>query len=179
MADERNDHDLVRECLGGRVEAFDELVRRYERPVFNAVLRMVRNRDDAADLSQEAFVRAYRRLASFDERFKFYSWIYGIAIHAAINHVRRRRELSPLDREPESPARSDDAGRDESAARVREAVMRLSPEYRAVVVLRHYLDLSYREIAEAIGVPEKTVRSRLFSARRNLRELLDPERGER
>ena len=175
MTSEPDDNELVRECLGGDEHAFETLLLRYQGPVFNAVLRMVRNRDEAADLTQTAFLKAYEQLGKFDSRHKFFSWLYRIAINEAINHVKRRGRLEPLDGEWASTARNPEdvlVGSDLSR-HVQEALMSISSEYRAVLVLRHFEGCSYDEIATIVGVPEKTVKSRLFSARHQLKELLE------
>jgi RNA polymerase sigma-70 factor, ECF subfamily len=172
---EPSENELVRECLGGDQRAFEILLRRFQGPVFNAVLRMVRDRDEAADLTQTAFLKAYEQLQSFDPRHKFFSWLYRIAINEAINHLKRRRRLEPLDGEWASAARSPESvlvGSDLSRE-VQEALMSLTADYRAVLVLRHFEGCSYDEIAVIVGVPEKTVKSRLFSARGQLKERLE------
>lgn len=175
MTSEPGENELVRECLNGDEHAFEILLRRFQGPVFNAVFRMVRDRDEAADLTQTAFLKAYEQLRSFDPRHKFFSWLYRIAINEALNHIKRRRRLEPLDGEWVSAARSPEAalvGSDLSL-HVQDALMSLSTDYRTVLVLRHFEGCSYDEIAVIVGVPEKTVKSRLFSARSQLKERLE------
>lgn len=175
MTSEPGDNELVRECLGGDEHAFETLLLRYQGPVYNAVLRMVRNRDEASDLTQTAFLKAYEQLRSFDSRHKFFSWLYRIAVNEAINHVKRQRRLEPIDGEWASAARSPEdvlVGAD-LGVHVQDALMRLPYDYRAVLVLRHFEGCSYEEMAAIVGVAEKTVKSRLFSARRQLKELLE------
>ena len=175
MTSEPGDNELVRECLGGDEHAFEILLLRYQGPVYNAVLRMVRNRDEASDLTQTAFLKAYEQLASFDSKHKFFSWLYRIAVNEAINHVKRQRRLEPLAGEWASGAPNpEDAvvGADLSF-HVQDALMSLPYDYRAVLVLRHFEGCSYEEMAAIVGVAEKTVKSRLFSARRQLKELLE------
>ena len=172
---EPDDTELVRGCLGGDEHAFEILLLRYQGPVFNAVLRMVRDRDEASDLTQTAFLKAYEQLARFDSRHKFFSWIYRIAINEAFNHIKRRGRLLPLDGEWASAERNPEdllVGSD-LGVHVQDALMSLSADYRAVLILRHFEDCSYDEIASIVGVPEKTVKSRLFSARRQLKERLE------
>jgi RNA polymerase sigma-70 factor (ECF subfamily) len=136
---------------------------------------MVRDRDDAGDLTQTAFLKAYERLATFDVEQKFFSWLYRIAINEALNHLKRRSKLLPLDGEWPSAATSPEATLviSDLTVHVQDALMSISPEYRAVLVLRHFEDCSYDQIAEIVGVPEKTVKSRLFTARRLLKERLE------
>ena len=175
MTNEPGEKKLVRECLGGDENAFEVLLRRFQGPVFNAVLRMVRDRDDAADLTQNAFLKAYEQLSSFDPRHKFFSWLYRIAINETLNHIKRRRRLEPLEGDWASATRNPEAelvGSDLSV-HVQDALMTLSAEYRMVLVLRHFEGCSYDEIASIVGVPEKTVKSRLFSARTQLKKRLE------
>ncbi len=169
-----DDGDLVLRCLEGDRWAFGVLVERYQMPVYNAALRMVHRPDDAADITQSVFLKAYENLDRYDSKFKFFSWIYRIAIHESINFVRRRRPTVALDesRGDGGPLPDVAAERSEIAHRVQEALMRVSPEHRAVVVLRHFLGCSYREIAEVLELPEKTVKSRLFDARQALKRVL-------
>ena len=165
---------LVMECRRGNHAAFETLLERYQGPVYNVALRLTGNRDDASDITQTVFLKAFRNVESYDPQFKFYSWIYRIAVNESLNLLqsRARKEITdlgdPVDREtPENALARAELGR-----MVQRALMRLKPEYRAVIVLRHFRDFSYREIAEMLGIREKTVRSRLFSARQLLRDSL-------
>jgi RNA polymerase sigma-70 factor (ECF subfamily) len=169
-----DDETLVQRCLSGDTEAFGELVGRYERPIFNVALRMLRDREEARDATQNAFVKAWQHLDQFDRNRRFFSWLYRIAVNEALNRATRRRKAEPLDDNLVdrglSPAEG--AERSEQAVLVERAVHRLTDTYREVIVLRHWLDLSYDEISEALHVPAKTVKSRLFSARARLAEIL-------
>lgn len=173
MNSAHDDAALVTRCLGGETRAFEPLVVRYERVLFNVALRMLGNPEDARDAAQTAFVRAFERLASYDRRYKFFSWLYRILVNECLNVRRGRREHTELDpalASQDSPFRSAVAA--ERAARVQAALGELSREHREVVVLRYFGDLSYEDIAEATGLAEKTVKSRLFEARRRLGRLL-------
>lgn len=169
-----DDEALVQRCLSGDTEAFGELVGRYERPIFNVALRMLRDREEARDATQNAFVKAWQHLDQFDRNRRFFSWLYRIAVNESLNRATRRRKSDPLDENLEDRASgpADQAERSEQALLVERAVEQLSDTYREVIVLRHWLDLSYDEIAEALHVPAKTVKSRLFSARVRLAEIL-------
>jgi len=173
MVDGGDDHELVDRCLRGDLDAFAPLVARYQKPLFNVALRMVRDREDARDITQTTFVKAYEKLRSFDRQHRFFSWIYRIAVNECLNFVSRRRPERPL--LVDMPAADDperDAEASELAARVQDALVTLTPDYRLVVILRHFLDLSYVEMSEALLIPEKTVRSRLYTARQRLAEIL-------
>ena len=166
---------LVRDCLNGDRTAFGALVEKYSGPLFNAAYRITRGREDASDATQAAFVKAYEKLPSFDFNHRFFSWLYRIAVNEALDIAGRRRREAQLGDAPE-PAGGDVEG--EYAASEREHLVQLAlgelpPDARALIVLRHLQGLSYADIAEIVGVPEKTVKSRLFSARQRLRQVLE------
>ena len=173
LAADGDDAALVGRCLQGDHGAFRGLVERYHGPLFRLALRMLGNAEDAKDATQDAFVSAYEHLATFDPRRRFFSWIYRILVNDCLNVLRARRPVEPLD--PLHAGGDDPFARAEAGevrARVRGALLRLTDEQREVILLRHFAGLSYREIAEAIEMPEKTVKSRLFAARQRLGELL-------
>jgi RNA polymerase sigma-70 factor (ECF subfamily) len=181
MANDSEDARLVEDCRRGDDRAFEILVHRHSRTIFGAIYRMVRHYEDARDLSQTVFLKAYRELDSYDPRYKFFSWIYRIALNEALNHVKRAGRHEPLGDAEVVSGRSGPervAEGSETSRLVQEALMRVKPDFRAVLVLRHFMDCSYQDIASILGIPEKTVKSRLFDARRELRELLS-ERGVR
>lgn len=169
-----DDETLVQRCLLGDTEAFGELVSRYERPVFNVTLRMLRDRDEAQDATQNAFVKAWRNLGQYDRKRRFFSWIYRIAINEALNRSTRRKRTEPLGERlvDRGITPGESAERSERTDLVEQAVNQLSDTDREVIVLRHWLELSYDEIAEALHVPAKTVKSRLFAARARLGGIL-------
>jgi RNA polymerase sigma-70 factor, ECF subfamily len=167
----RDDEDaLVQRTLSGDREAFGRLVEAYQGVLFNLALRMVGDPEDARDVTQSAFVKAYSKLATFDRRNRFFSWLYRIGINESLNWRGRRRSREELDDGLESP----DAGPDRAAELSEEerlmnrALMDLTPDYRQVVILRHFLDFSHREIGELLQLPEKTVKSRLHTGRERL-----------
>ena len=177
------DEQLVREALSGSQSAYRELVHRFERPVFNLVARMVRDRGMAEDLSQDAFVKAFSRLETFKpDQGKFSNWLFKIAHNTAIDHLRRSElETVPLDSPVEegsdfhatlpddtAPSPYEAAVRGDLAAALTGAIERLRPEYREVVVLRHQEGLAYEEIAEITELPLGTVKTHLHRARKEL-----------
>lgn len=176
MVSQPQDTDLVRSTLQGDRTAFSMLVERYEKALYNAALRITGHHDDALDATQSAFLKAYSRLGSYDTSRKFFSWLFKIAINESLDLAGRRRteldreadeQIADLGPDPETNCSAIETGR-----AIHRALSHLTPEHRAVVVLRHLHGLSYRDISEVIGVPEKTVKSRLFSGRRELREIL-------
>jgi len=170
---------LVQACLHGDRESFDEIVDRYERPLFNAAYRITGSVDDAMDATQSAFVKAFEKLQTFDPKYRFFSWIYRIVVNQSLNMVNRRRDQSELDGNfPSADASPETAFQPSEAATQLEAgLRRLSPDHRTVIVLKHIEGFSYGEIGELLGIPEKTVKSRLFTARQRLRSILNDDQG--
>jgi RNA polymerase sigma-70 factor, ECF subfamily len=172
---------LVRRIVAGEGHRYSVLVDRYQRRLYWGCLRLVGDPDEAEDVVQEAFVRAYERLGDFDPTYRFYTWIYRIARNRCLNVLRRRRvwglvTLSDPERAPALPAaeRSDRPAEDRELGRVLlECRDTLPGDQREVFDLRHADGLSYREIAAAVGVPEGTVMSRLARAREKMRACLE------
>jgi RNA polymerase sigma-70 factor (ECF subfamily) len=175
MNEDEMDRMAVERCLSGDLDAFGLLIDRYERPVFNTVLHMVGDTEDAREVCQQVFMKAFEHLASYDRERKFFSWIYRVAINESINFLKARHPHEPLSERLEYPLANpaEQAEALEEWTHLHEAIMRLDENYRAVIILRHFLHLTYQEIADVLSVPEKTVKSRLFSARQLLREALE------
>ncbi|HMK38361.1 MAG TPA: sigma-70 family RNA polymerase sigma factor [Bacteroidota bacterium] len=171
---EHSDEDLVRQCRAGEIKSFDLLVERHQRTIFNLALRMVRDSDDAADVSQSVFVKAYENLERFDPQFKFFSWLYRIAVNESLNALEQKRRFEGLEGNDlaadTADEKDDEAVREEK--RIQDGLMMLNVDQRAVIVLKHMQGLSYREIAQVLDLPEKTVKSRLFSARQLFKDIL-------
>jgi RNA polymerase sigma-70 factor, ECF subfamily len=171
---EFDDAMLVKMTLSGDARAFEELVERYQKVLYNTVLRIVQNTDEAADITQSGFVKAYEHLGDYKPQHKFFSWLYRIIVNESLNALRRRKETQEIDSglmdSMKDPAETyEDSEREHYIDR---ALQMLSPENRAVVVLRHFQDLTYKEISQILDIPEKTVKSRLFTARQLLRDRL-------
>jgi RNA polymerase sigma-70 factor (ECF subfamily) len=168
---------LIEAIRAGDTERYAEIVSRYEAAVFHLALRLTGNHDDAWEVSQAAFVRAFRNLHRFDTSRRFFSWIYRIAYNAALDLIDGRRRHTELpERGPASPEAADAATlRHERDGQIQRALLELSFDLRLVIVLRHFLDLSYREMAEILEIEEKTVKSRLFNARRRLADRLSAD----
>ena len=180
------DEDLVALVLRGREDLYANLVRRYQRKLMAHVIRMVRNREDALEIVQDAFVKAYQHLARYDRKYRFSTWIYSIASNTAIDHLRRKRistvsldepmqfDDGEVAREPEGPARTAEEiheGR-EMLELVEDAIGQLPENYRELLLLRHPGNRSYEEIANMTKLPLGTVKNRIFRARAKLREML-------
>jgi RNA polymerase sigma-70 factor, ECF subfamily len=180
------DRQLIADCLGGRRDAFGELVTRYQARLYNAAIRLVDNPEDAADVVQDAFLNAYQSLHTFKGDAEFFTWLYRIAFNTAISLKRKKRAAVSLDAvgpdggiDPDDPSDYIKPGaaleRSEEETQLQEAMIRLSHEHREVLVMKDIEGLKYEDIAEVLGVPIGTIRSRLHRARLELRELLDPE----
>jgi RNA polymerase sigma-70 factor, ECF subfamily len=172
-----DDEALVQGSLAGEEAAFEILVTRYNRPLFGVALRMLGDFEDARDATQAAFVKAYRKLATFDPKFRFFSWMYRILLNECLNTRRGRRLYEPLAPDlvlASGPLEALEAT--ERRRRVQQALLALPVEQREVILLRHFGDLAYDEIATTIGIPVKTVKSRLYTARQRLIELLLDEK---
>ena len=185
-----SDQDVVLMARAGREAAYRELIRRYERPIFALLFRMVRDRELAEDLSQETFVKALNAIESYRPEFKFSSWIFKIANNAAIDHL-RRRELDTLSLDGSPHAETPEAmqatalqigARQESpldtveakelGGAIEIAIGRLRPEYRSCILLRHVEGRAYEEIAEMLDLPLGTVKTYIHRARNELRQAL-------
>jgi RNA polymerase sigma-70 factor (ECF subfamily) len=171
-ADDDLDRSLVQRFLDGKREAGDELVERYHRSVYNVALRMLGNVQDAEDVTQTVFGNAFAALDTYDPKYRFFSWIYRMTFNESLNSLKRRRNVVSLDGSFDLAADTDTEGAGESDNRVGKALLELKPDDRAVVVLKHFVSFSYEEISEVLGVPVKTVKSRLFTARERLRQSL-------
>jgi RNA polymerase sigma-70 factor (ECF subfamily) len=174
-----NDPDLalVERCRNGDWAAFTELVVRYQRPVYNAALWVLRKPEDANDIAQIVFLKVAEHLDEYDPQYKFFSWIYRIAVNESLNLLRRNGREEALDEEIDLPgSESAEPERQASAAqvasRIRSALMKMSANDRVVLTLRHFSECSYEEIGQILDLDPKTVKSRLFEARQRLRELL-------
>lgn len=177
-----SDRELVAIAIDGFDGSFEELVRRYQRPISAYVYRMVGNYESALDLTQEIFIKVYNSLNRYRAEFKFSTWIYKIAHNAAVDHLRRSatREQSlvlgpegdtydlPLESARMNPEQESE--RKERRGEIEAVVRALPANYRELIILRHSQDLSYEEIVEVTGLPLGTVKNRLFRAREMMRQ---------
>ncbi len=180
------DEELVAEVLAGDRDRFGDLVERYQGRLVNYLYRLLRNLDEAHELAQEVFLKVYQALDRYDPRYRFSTWLFRVAQNAAIDQIRRRRlKLVPIHRQEEG----DEEGRDwdlpgpergpyrhlrnrERGEAIQQAIDALPWEYRELIVLRHYGELSYEEIAGVKEMPLGTVKNKLFRGRQMLKEKL-------
>jgi RNA polymerase sigma-70 factor (ECF subfamily) len=170
----------VRACAEGRPEAFELIVNRHRRSVYQLCYRFMGNPEDAADLAQEVFLRAYRSIARFKGESSLATWLYRIGVNVCLNRLGRKTpKAEPLDeRDPVQATTPDVVGKllsDERAARVRAAIARLPDKQRATLILRIYQERSHQEIAEILGSSEGAVKANFFHALHNLKKLLGGE----
>ncbi len=180
------DHQIIQQCLSGDANAFRFIVEKYQRHVSDTIIRMIFDREIARDLTQEVFVKAYLKLHQFNPGYSFKSWIQRIAINHSIDFIRRRKpEYLLLDKpvpgkegemvfqvSDNAPSPQELLEKKETAELVRRAVCHLEPRLRAIIILRHFRDMDYRQISETLNIPIGTVKNRLFRAREKLQSIL-------
>jgi RNA polymerase sigma-70 factor, ECF subfamily len=181
--------DLVKRCQAGESDAFDELVVRYRTRVFGMIYNMVHNEQDAWDLAQDSFVKAWKSIKRFRGQSSFYTWIYRIVMNVTIDSLRKKqikgagaefddsiqlKEIDPASKTVPKPDAMpyENMQRSEIRAQINQAISQLTPEHRAVILMKEIEDMQYHEIAEALGCSIGTVMSRLFYARKRLQALL-------
>lgn len=182
------DVELIANIIRGRHDEFEELVRRYQKPISGYVYRIVGNYESSLDVTQEVFIKVYNSLHRYSSEYKFSTWLYRIAHNAAIDHL-RRNSINPqsletqnadgtyqLQIEATSPSPEKDREVSEWRAEILQVAKRLPDAYKQLILLRHANDLSYDEIAEVTGLPLGTVKNRLFRAREMMRQIMI-ERG--
>jgi len=180
------DDDLVEAFQAGDLSAFDDLVRRWDRKMQGAIYRIMGSEEEARDLSQETFLRAYRALKAFKGEARFSSWLYQVALNVCRDRMRRKRgrsfvSLDELDEAGQSlpaftgPSALEIAERNDVARAVSAAVAALPEEQREVIVLKEYQGLTFLEIAEILGLPMSTVKTRLYRGLGQLRERLEQQ----
>ena len=182
------DGELIVKSISGREDSFEELVRRYQRPIVNYVFRMLGNYDSSLDVTQEIFIKVYNSMSKYSAEYKFSTWLYKISHNAAIDHLRRHNNhvqslevegedgAYQLQFESKRPSPEKEREYSEWRQEIESVVKCLPTGYRELIVLRHTQDLSYDEIADVTNLPLGTVKNRLFRAREMMREMF-VERG--
>lgn len=183
-----DDKVLVARCKEGDRDAFRILVQKYERRIYGIVVGMIRDREEAWDLTQEVFVKVYRHLGSFEGNSSLYTWMYRITVNLCIDFIRKRKESSleyddarrhdgpvgrnsPVGKPADTPPQR--LLREELVGKVNQALERLSPKHKQIIILREVEGLAYQEIADVLGISIGTVMSRLFHARKNMQRVLE------
>jgi RNA polymerase sigma-70 factor (ECF subfamily) len=188
------DADVVRLAQRGREDAFRELVRRYERPIFSLIYRMVRDRETSEDLAQDTFIKVLNHIDRYRPEFRLSSWLFKIANNVAIDHLRKRQistisidgsphaasaaevEATSFDVRAQQESALDELEARELGGAIERAIAQLRPEYRSCIMLRHVDGRSYEEIATILDLPLGTVKTYIHRARHQLREALEGER---
>lgn len=177
---------LIERCKRGDQVAYTLLLRKYQNSVYNLCRKMVRNPEEARDLSQEAFVKTFASLERYNPVYAFSSWLYKITANLCIDHIRKQRmkmysiddpvegDEGPIARQLEDPGQRPDEASEQAeiGTRIRAAIEKLPEHYRTILILRHQEQLSYDEIAQKLGIPLGTVKARIHRAREGLREIL-------
>ena len=167
------DKQIIYNILNGQKEQYRHLVNKYQKPVFKVIYRIVGDYEETREVSQETFVKIYTSLSQYKDEYKFFSWLYRTAINCALVHVKNKKQYTPIDEVSNSSSFVEEHVDKEARRRlICKSINELPEKYRAVIALKYYANMSYQEIANTIGIPEKKVKSRLFDARKLLKNLL-------
>lgn len=169
-----SDETLVQQVLSGKRKAFETLVERYQKTVFNVAFRATKNYDDSQDIAQAVFIKAFENLPNFNAAYKFFSWLYRIAVNESINYLNQRKHTKSIEDEFVSDEKTPDESHEENEVsnQIQDALLEMDVMYRIVIILKHFQYCSYKEISYILDIPEKTVKSRLFTARQLLKDIL-------
>jgi len=169
-----DDATLIRLCREGDTKAFAGIIDKYQKTIFNVALRMINDAQDAEDVAQAVFTKVFEKLDTYNPRHKFFSWLYRMVVNESLNFLNHKKRFEGLDEGLLSREEMPDERyeRNETAEQIGHALMQLAPGERALIVLKHFQELSYKEIGSIFEIPEKTVKSRLFSARQLLKIAL-------
>jgi len=169
-----SDSDRIMKFPTGAKETFERFVREYERRIFHTVYRIVGNREDAMDITQTVFLKAYEKFDLYEPSRKFFTWLYRIAINESINFIKGKKQTMEIAQNMEALEKNPEeyVSGTMMADRLQDALKTLKLDYRVVIVMKYFLDLSYEQIGELLDIPVKTVKSRLFMARELLKDIL-------
>lgn len=175
---ENEDFILVSDCLSGKGRSYEIIVEKYNKIIFRLANKFVKDFDDAEEITQSVFVKAYENLKDYNPKYKFFSWLYRITVNESINFEKRKKSVEKISENFRSVNDDPDKIYDNNALSdvITDALMELDMLYRMPVVLKHFLDYSYKELSYLLGVPEKTVKSRLFTGRQLLKDILIKKR---
>jgi RNA polymerase sigma-70 factor (ECF subfamily) len=169
-----DDTQLVKKSVEGDKLSYGLLVDKYQKPIFNIVYRMCHNLEDARDITQGVFIRAFQKLYTFKIEKKFFSWLCRIAINESLNFLKQQKKMIEM---PVNMPLTDEGpdhaiAHKEEREQIRRALMEIEPKYRILIILKHFQNFSYAQIAEVMNLPVKTIKSRLYSARQKLGQIL-------
>jgi RNA polymerase sigma-70 factor, ECF subfamily len=167
-----DDHDVIRQVLKGDVNKYRMLVEKHQRAVFNLCYQMLNNYEDAEELTQDVFVKAYEHLAGFRFKYRFFSWIYRIAINRTLVHIKQQSRQTGIANIRYKLAETDEEENDRNT-HLKMAIDLLKENYKTVIILKYYEQLSYKEMSVILEIPEKTIRSRLYDARIKMKQILE------
>jgi RNA polymerase sigma-70 factor (ECF subfamily) len=170
----KDDVKIVQKCMSGNRNAFEHIVDKYQKPIFNGAYRMIHQYEDAEDVTQSVFIKAFENLRHFDPKYKFFSWLYRILVNESLNFINQRKRYTEgnADVIAYSAGRKSDQSTVEFNKDIQDILLDLKPDYRIVIVMKHFQNFSYREMSDILDIPEKTVKSRLFTARKLLKDIL-------
>ena len=165
---------MVADCQNGDRHALDKLVRQMQIPIYNAAYRMLGNPEEAADVTQTTFLKVFENIQQYNPKYRLFSWTYRIAMNEAIDQLKRSNRTESLTEAPiaDTDSPQQQAATSQMANEVQATMMELSEKHRAVITLRHFSECSYEDIGRILQLPEKTVKSRLFSARQQMKSKL-------
>ena len=166
------DHDVIRQVLKGDVNKYRVLVEKHQRAVFNLCYQMLNNYEDAEELTQDVFVKAYEHLAGFRFKYRFFSWIYRIAINRTLAHIKQQSRQTGIANIRYKLAETDEEENDRNT-HLKMAIDLLKENFKTVIILKYYEQLSYKEMSVILEIPEKTIRSRLYDARIKMKQILE------
>lgn len=171
---DNEDSLLVNQCLNGDGKAFEKIIQKYYKPVYRLACRLVKYTDDAEDITQSAFVKAYEKLNTYNPKYKFFSWLYRITINESLNFLKEKKHNTDINEDylADSENPDDIFDQSENSKKIENALYELDMLYRLPLVLKHFLSYSYKELSYLLDVPEKTVKSRLFTGRQLLKDIL-------
>jgi RNA polymerase sigma-70 factor (ECF subfamily) len=172
------DFIAVTGCLNGNGKSYEIIVEKYNKVIFRLANKFVKDFDDAEEITQAVFVKAYENLGNYNPKYKFFSWLYRITVNESINFEKRRKNSETVSEDLQSNEDNPDKIYDKDVLNnnIVDALMELDMLYRLPVVLKHFMDYSYKELSYLLGVPEKTVKSRLFTGRQLLKDIFIKKR---
>lgn len=169
----KDDNELVYEVIHGSIPSFEVLIERYQKTIFNIVIRMVNEEETARDLTQDIFIKAFEKMGSFNYNYRFFSWIYRITVNVTINYLKSQQKFESLTKvEKLGYEEKPEVDKEERSRKLRVGLKNIRADFRLLLLLKYFFGLSYEEMAEVLEIPEKKVKARLFSARENLKEEL-------